>query len=411
MKDRENCSEMDDFKSEFLYTQKLYPTINNEDLLEFRIPPNTKGQLDLNNVVLHFLVTLPKADKADEKVCAQNFFAAKQFSSLEIRLNGEAVNRRSCANEYFLASYFTNILNYAIGYLYTGKRPAGIFDFVQQKTSVYLQYDTPIKQQFVSSRRFINSDYKDFEMQMTLDSTLFNTNDLLPSNTAVDLSFERAKSGSSVLLLTNGTMAAAEKPLPLRDCYLLLPFVKDEKMFHLERNAIQRPLKLKFDDYSIKRFNLPKGSSSVMMSDILSGPLPPKIFWAVQSIGCYTGSCKESSTRFERHKMHKANMYIDGNEVSDYPVTMNDLNVTQPFTKFLATANMKNNGYLSQTVLPQEYFEANFIFGASIEENTNGNISFEFIFDDAVTEDLVLIVCSIYDRTIRIDHNRNFQVT
>ena len=42
-------------KREHLYTQKLFPTINNDDLLEFRVPPNQKGQLDLSNVLLHFV--------------------------------------------------------------------------------------------------------------------------------------------------------------------------------------------------------------------------------------------------------------------------------------------------------------------------------------------------------------------
>lgn len=36
---------------EHLYTQKLYPVVNNDDLLEFRIPPNKRGQLDLSNVL------------------------------------------------------------------------------------------------------------------------------------------------------------------------------------------------------------------------------------------------------------------------------------------------------------------------------------------------------------------------
>lgn len=64
------------------------------------------------------------------------------------------------------------------------------------------------------------------------------------------------------------------KVLELSDVYLLLPFKKDEELFRLERNAIQRPLKVMFDDYVIKRFNIPRGASSVMMSDLIAGPLP-----------------------------------------------------------------------------------------------------------------------------------------
>ena len=109
--------DMSDANTEHLYTQRLYSTVNNADLLEFRIPPNTRGHLDLSNVLLHFKVKIP--DIRDEKVTklrGQNFLGPKQFSSLEIRINGETVTRRSCANEYFLSSYFQYTSNYAIDY-------------------------------------------------------------------------------------------------------------------------------------------------------------------------------------------------------------------------------------------------------------------------------------------------------
>ena len=51
-----------------------------------------------------------------------------------------------------------------------------------------------------------------------------------------------------------------------------------EVLFHQERNAIQRPLKLTFDDYVIKRFNVPSGSNNVMMNNLISGNLPTKLF-------------------------------------------------------------------------------------------------------------------------------------
>ena len=94
-----------------LYTQKVYPTINNNDLLEFRIPPNQKGQMDLGNVLLHFRVKLAVPADKSAHVYPQNFFGPKQFSSLEVRINGEAISRRSCANEYFLAAYFQYLIN------------------------------------------------------------------------------------------------------------------------------------------------------------------------------------------------------------------------------------------------------------------------------------------------------------
>ena len=44
----------DDAPREHLCTQKIFPTVNNNDLLEIRIPPYPKGHLDLGNVMLHF---------------------------------------------------------------------------------------------------------------------------------------------------------------------------------------------------------------------------------------------------------------------------------------------------------------------------------------------------------------------
>ena len=116
---------------EHLYTQKLFPTINNDDLLEFRIPPNQKGQLELSNVLLHFVINLPSPTDKSVKVLPQNFLGPKQFSSVEVRLNGEAVTRRSCANEYFLSSYFNYLINYSIDYQNSAMRSVGIYDYAQ----------------------------------------------------------------------------------------------------------------------------------------------------------------------------------------------------------------------------------------------------------------------------------------
>ena len=58
--------------TEHLYTQKIFPTVNNDDLLEFRIQPNSKGQLDLSNVLLHFTAKVPNSKTGGTKIRAQN---------------------------------------------------------------------------------------------------------------------------------------------------------------------------------------------------------------------------------------------------------------------------------------------------------------------------------------------------
>ena len=395
-----------DSRREHLYTQKVYPNVNNDDHLEFRIPPNAKGHLDLANVMLHFVIDFPDPAQQDYKILPQNFLGPKQFSSLEVRVNGEALTRRSCANEYFLSSYFQNMLNYSLDYQISAFRSFGIFDSVQQNLATYTNYSADRKEAFEGVRAPVGQKYS-YEIVMPIDSTIFYSNDLLPSNTPLDLSFERLK-GSNCCLITKDVVQQ-DFTLDLKDCYLSVPFKRDENLFQLERNAIQRPIKLNFDEYNIRRFNIPKGSANIMMSELLSGPLPNKLFWGIQTMNSYGGSFKESATRFGKNQMTKANMFINGKEMDGFPMLMNDHNITQPFVKFLENARQHQNAYLSRTLSQFEFDQCNFLLSATIEPQT-GSLSFEFEFKHAVTADLVLIICAIYDKTMRIDNQRNFQV-
>ena len=396
-------------KREHLYTQKVYPTVNNDDHLEFRIPPNAKAQLDLGNVMLHFVVDLPEPDDGTAKVLPQNFLGPKQFSTLEVRVNGEAVSRRSCANEYFLSSYFQNLLNYSIDYQVSAFRSFGIFDYVQQFSPTIAAYDADTLAKFTGGRACLDLSKNNFEIIMPIDSTIFYTNSLLPSNTALDLSFERTKASISCILSKN--VSQTDSNIELKDCYLSVPFKHDENMFHLERNAIQRPIKLDFDEYSIKRFNVPKGTSNVLMSDIISGQLPQKLFWGIQSMHSYGGSFNVSSTRFSKHNMIKASLFVNGKEADGFPMLMGDHHITQPYVKFLENARQHQNAYLSRTLGQIEYDQSNFLLSATLEPQTTGSLSFEFEFSATNIHDLVLIVCGIYDKTMRIDNQRNFQIT
>ena len=393
---------------EHLYTQKVYPNVNNDDHLEFRIPPNSKGQMDLGNVMLHFVIDFPDPENSDYKLLPENFLGPKQFSSLEVRVNGDAVTRRSCANEYFLRSYFQNMLNYSIDYQISAFRSFGIFDYAQQNLATYTNYSADRKTAFEGVRSPVGQKYS-YEIVMPIDSTIFYSNDLLPSNTPLDLSFERLKGSNSCLITKD--VAQPDFTLELKDCYLSVPFKHDENLFHLERNAIQRPIKLNYDEYTIRRFNVPKGSANIMMSELISGTLPSKLFWGIQTMNSYGGSFKEGGTRFVKYGMTKASLFINGKEMDGFPMIMTDHHITQPYVKFLENARQHQNAYLSRTLTQFEFDQCNFLLSATIEPPTIGSLSFEFEFKQPISADLVLIVCAIYDKTMRIDNQRNFQVT
>lgn len=397
---------MSEKQSDF-YTQRLYPTVNNDDLLEFRIPPNKRGHLDLSNVLLHFIVKIPDNSDNACKVRGQNYLGAKQFSSLEVRVNGEAVSRRSCANEYFLSAFFQYTSNYAIDYQMSALRQIGLFDSKHLTTAELVAMSTSQK----NSHEYTHTNPaggNEYEIIMPVDANIFSSNGLLPSNTAIDLSFERTS--AKLCSLQNIVKAQTDSKIELKDAYLDIPFKQCPELFQLERNAISKPIKIQYDDYVIKRFNIPKGSNSVMLNNLLNGQLPSTLFWGIQKMDSYNGSFNSSSTKFSRYKTTKADLYLDGKEVDGYPVTFSAAHVSQPYVKFLKNTNQNMNGCLSRMLDFIEYEKYSFIHTKSFEQSESGSLSFEFDFDANVTDDLVLITCSVYNRTMKLDHNRNFQI-
>ena len=397
-------------QSEYIY-HKVFPSVNNEDLLEFRIPPNVKNQMHLENTVLHFRLELPQI-KNGLDVLPENFLGPKQFSSLEIRINGDPISRRSCSNEYFLASYFQNLASFNAGYRSTACQTMGIFDNYNfttdylkklKQANVYTEYITP--------RQDLSTKYINYEIMMPIDSSIFYSNNFLPSNTPMELSFERAKSSFSLVMgapATSSEIGGISKILNLEDVYLLAPFTKDEKTQQMEKH-VSRPIKIKYDDFVINRFNLPTGSKNVRIPNALYGTFPKKIFWGLQHLTAYTGSFQESSTYFGQLRQTKASIYIDGNMVSGYPVSMSNHGLAQPYQKFLENTNKFLNCYAGKTLSPKE-FQFNFIHSATLCPDNGGTITFDFDFDTPLTSDVVLITCSVFDRKIELDNFRNFKI-
>ena len=308
---------MDFDNQERTYVQKVYPTVNNEDLLEFHIPANVKANLCLSHVLLRFMLKLPKNDKI--LILPENLLGAKQFSSVEIRIIGDAISRRSCANEYYFGAYFQFMTNLASDYACTSCKSFGIFDtyIISRDT---LKNETSLITQIIENRKGINDD-ECYEILMPIESSIFSCNKNLPTNTSLDISFERLNSKFS--LITKEDQEGLSNYLTLEDPFLIVPFINDFDMQSDEKNAISRPIKMNFDDYVINRFNISKESPNVRLSNVLSGPLPGKLFWGIMKLDGYAGSFAHPSVHFTRHGLKKTTLYLS-QIITDYHRFMNN---------------------------------------------------------------------------------------
>ena len=406
---------MSERATQLLLIQRFYPTINNESILEFHIPPNNRGNLQIQDAMLHFTTQVPTIAEVDVDLIPENLFGPKQFSSLEVRINNLAVTRRSCANEYYLGAYFQYLTNFATDYTSTACNLVGMFDNDNFSTA-YLEAaqsaDSRLFEKIIDRRQSVNENYK-FEIIMPIDCSIFYTGSPLPTNTPLDLSFERAMTKTSTILTKHPSTTNVDdiqKVLTLEDVYLTIPIVKDQQTLEMEKDIVSRPIKLKFDDYDINRFNVPKGKTNVRLPNIITGQFPEKIYFGFIELAGQIGNYETSSTLFRLFEQIKATVYVDGNTVTGYPVTMNEDGVSQPYMKFLENSNKYLNCYSSKLISPKEFKLFNFFHSVSLDSNSNGTITFDFDFENAVTKDLVLITCAVRQQTLAIDHYRNFEI-
>ena len=386
------------------YYQKLYPTVNNEDLLEFRIPSNVKANMRLSDVLLRFIIKFPKSATTGVELVPENFLGHKQFSSVEVRLNGEAVSRRNCSNEYYMSAYFQYQANYSSDYITTSCSTVGLFDTGEFETDEYKSRPSLL----TKGRRGLNDDHV-YDIVMPIDSTIFTSNQNLPTNTPIEISFERAQSRSSSTVAMDKDTSNIPGIFTLDDTFLLVPYVIDEEMQQSEQMAVSKPIKLKYDDYSINRFNIPKDSPNVRLANLLAGPLPQKIFYGITELESFSGSFKKSSTIFKPHGVKKMTLYVDGNVLSGFPLHVEDNAIALPYVRFQQNTNRFMNCYSSRTLQQEDFKKYHFLYSASLDPESSGSLTFEFDFNTTPDKDLVLIVCGVYERTLEIDSFRNFK--
>ena len=388
---------------------KSYPKLNTDDILEFQVC-ESKYQVLLSDVYLHFVVTIPQSNLSGADLVPQNWFGAKQFSSVEVKLNDESVSRRSMPNEYALSAYINSILNYSKGTLKTGLKTLGIFDDTNLVTS---QIDALVKAGSWAGhkrqRKGVGNTFT-YEIIMPIDNTIFYSDDFLPSGQRWSLSFERAETKYSTLVSVPSTdMANVKKVLPLEDVYLMIPYVNDEKMNQMESNWVHRPISVGYDSYQLQRFSLESGSPNIRLSNIINGKLPKLLLYGIMHESAYMGSFEESSTKFSQHNLIEVDMLLNGVSVQGMPLKMTSECVSVPYTRFLNTTKSFMDKSTSEIIPLQEYHDYHFLQVSTFSETT-GALSFEFTFSGNVPTGLILVTCSIFDVNMEIDKFGNFKI-
>ena len=106
-----------------------------------------------------------------------------------------------------------------------------------------LSKNDQLAQNIIAGRKGINEDIV-YEIVMPIESSLFSSNQNLPTNTPIDISFERLPARYSTVSEKSVLASTLPTYLTLEEPYLVVPFKHDLNMEEMERNAISRPIKV-----------------------------------------------------------------------------------------------------------------------------------------------------------------------
>ena len=384
---------------------KIYPRINNDNILDFHIP-ESRFQVLLNDVKLHFKIKLPaKVSPHTWEFVPQNWFGAKQFSSLEVKINDEIVGHRNMSNEYFLANYFNTIVNYQEGVINTGFDTLGITDSSNMTTAYIKKFPKTTLDNFISKRD------KDMEIIMPIQSSVFLSNNILPSNLKWSLSFERAKSTLSCLITDSGVTLAdgdIDSVLKLEDVYLTVPYLEHQRTKEKESNWLVKPISLHYDNYDIQRFVLPNGSKFARLNNIICGNLPKAVIFGIMKEDAYVGDYELNATHFTHHGLLKMDIKVDGCSTAGSPYEMTTNHAATPYVRFMDLIGHYENPETCNVMSLQNFKQYHYLHCACLEKES-GSLSLEMEFGVDVPEGYIVIVCAITDTELKIDKYGNFE--
>ena len=299
------------------------------------------------------------------------------------------------------------IINYNVDYYTSGCNAFGVFDSANITTDI-ITTNASTFSKVLAARDGLGNDYT-YEVVIPIDGSIFSSNMALPNNTPMDISFERAPSKLSLLKTEEFSISSTfDTVLSLEDAYLIVPYTIYPETNGMDQ--INRDAQITFDDYVISRFNVPVDSPNVRMPNLLSGGLPSKLFFRLMSLNSYTGNYDSSTTLFQRHKLKKVTVYVDGNVLTGFPISMSENMIAIPYTRFLENTNRYTNPFAGRMITQGEFKAYHFIHSITFDQSLSGAVTFEFEFEETPAEPLVLITCSVHGRTLELDQFRNFRL-
>jgi len=407
---------MDVFKNNVqINSKKVYQVqalYNTSSTLEFIIQAD-KDFILASDVYLNFSIVIDKHYISDNQV-------DKLFDSVEVIIGSEKVSSRSNSNEYFLSSFFRTKANHPSDHFSNMLRPSGWWSNINNETEEILAQLTKD-----STSVIVNARTKDvqrdsnnlvtgrvYNFSTQIRSPLFQQMKPLPSNVPIQINFKRARPEIFVLKCSSDS----EKYYNTHNIDIINPYLEvtairsDKWSKKLDFNT-RGTISYDIEESVIRTQIMETGINHVNFSATSGGKLPSMIFAAITTPSAFSGDETLSATRFQQHGLSKFEIFVDNTPLPGSLV--NTANIIEPYTKFYRQCKMMPNFYAGRIMSTQDFKQTNMMFAYDLSEigQESGWLSVKLDFKENLDENLLLVVCMIYDKTITFDKDRNVQMT
>ena len=311
--------------------------------------------------------------------------------------------------EYFLSDYITKIANFDSSMVDTGFYTEGYIDNYNCNSVDFSQEGGSTVVLNRQWGRQKNDNMITYEFIVIPSHGFLASPDLLVKNCEIKLSFDRAP--SEVALLANSSVTTqVSKTIEIKDCFAIVDYVSSPNMRSLYDHIDQSPYIYKYDDIDIIIKNIPENQLDVRFDNLRGGQIPDFLFIGVIPKSSLNGDNKNSSTGFRHCNVTEMNISFNGNSVNGYPMNISKKSVIYPLQKFLDVTGLLYNQNCGKTLTGPE-FEYNFLWSHKFEaEMTNeGWVGVNLTFDEIPTEQMALVIFSVFESAFSIDKYRHIE--
>ena len=234
------------------------------------------------------------------------------------------------------------------------------------------------------------------------------------------MTFNRSKAQKSLIQIINkrtvdgkeGDYNYEHDVVPLGYPVLACYFVDSEKAKAMYQKTKMFDVSVPFLDYSVRRELLSQGISEHRVK-LFEGPLPSVLAIFFQEPERFDGSFEMASLKFTRHNLSRLELVVDGQPISNHPLSIINQNSMQFFQDYLRRTNRWNNMLAGSTLSHTVFDDSNFFILVNLkyEGQKHGQCCLNLKFNHELDEKLYALIVPIYEKRLQFDSYLNVTVS